>query len=192
MNVCVGRRRGLCVICLSLYFLNNRCPTNLCRPGYQDTGVKGHKMCIQGTASTSWNYFLRLAIFSKLFCGLMILMNKIDFLRLFIKAHICNGSISVSTSEQVSVPVTTLGDTGRTSPRGWKLSFRNQRPRRHVRLFSSGGTGYTFSLSCHQDFFFFLAAFNRILKKKKKKKMEFHIQNKRDSPTTADADQVSE
>lgn len=116
MNVCVGRRRGLCVICLSLYFLNNRCPTNLCRPGYQDTGVKGHKMCIQGTASTSWNYFLRLAIFSKLFCGLMILMNKIDFLRLFIKAHICNGSISVSTSEQVSVPVTTLGDTGRTPP----------------------------------------------------------------------------
>ena len=32
----------------------------------------------------------------------MILMNKIDFLKLFIKAHICNDSILVSTSEKIS------------------------------------------------------------------------------------------
>ena len=95
MNVCVGRRRrGLYVICLSLYFLNNRCSTNVHRPGYQDTGVKGHKMCILGRASTSWNTScISLFFFSKLLCGLMILMNKIDFLQLFIKAHICNDSI---------------------------------------------------------------------------------------------------
>lgn len=32
----------------------------------------------------------------------MILMNKIDFLKLFIKKHIYNESILVSTSEQIS------------------------------------------------------------------------------------------
>lgn len=32
----------------------------------------------------------------------MILMNKIDFLKLFIKAHVCNDSILVSTSEEIS------------------------------------------------------------------------------------------
>lgn len=33
----------------------------------------------------------------------MILMNKIDFLKLFIKAHIYNDSILVSVSEQISM-----------------------------------------------------------------------------------------
>lgn len=32
----------------------------------------------------------------------MILMNKIDSLKLFIKAHVCNDSLLVSTSEQMS------------------------------------------------------------------------------------------
>lgn len=40
--------------------------------------------------------------FFKIICGLMILMNKIDFLKLFIKKHIYNESILVSTSEQIS------------------------------------------------------------------------------------------
>lgn len=52
----------------------------------------------------------------------MILMNKIDFLKLFIKAHVCHDSILVSTSEQISllsikwkhVPVTRLSDTEST------------------------------------------------------------------------------
>lgn len=40
-------------------------------------------------------YFLHFTFFFslKILCGLMILMNKIDFLQLFIKAHICNDSI---------------------------------------------------------------------------------------------------
>lgn len=39
MNVCSGRRRrGLCIIYLSLQFLNNRCPTNLCTAGCRGSG----------------------------------------------------------------------------------------------------------------------------------------------------------
>lgn len=39
--------------------------------------------------------------FFKIICGLMILMNKIDFLKLFIKACVYNDSILVSMSEQI-------------------------------------------------------------------------------------------